>query len=262
MSLASLGLPGRNLMPDRTGFNTQVIAGNPQILPIGASIDWSLISATGAAVTLPDEQPIPAGVRYFRYGQVFARITGAGAYVVTVTASAGGTFTLTVANSSVGSSTTATTAAIPVGATAGDVAQALWALNDVGFQNATVTGAGPYNVTFPGVLGTTTLTAGSGCTVAAGSGGNPRFFGPYDSTATDGRQTLRAGDCWIANRTRVAGGTYQRPYNDDQHVGECIIGGQVWGLKVIATDGTASLAAGPTWAALRAAMPNLLPMYC
>ncbi len=268
MSLGNLGIAGRNLLPYRSGYGASVMAGTCQFLTIGATIDWSLFAPTTTPITLIDTEVIPAGVRYFRFGQVFTRITGSGGSSVTPTAA---TFTLTVADAPGGTATTQTTAAIPQTASAAQVAQALYALPNVGYQNAVVTGGNgsPFLVTFAAsVLGVATLTA-TGATIAAGSagasaaapGGNSRFFGPYDPAATDGRQNVNRGDCWIANRTHVAGGTFQIPLQDDYHTGECITGGKVWGAKVIATNGTASLAAGPTWASLYAATLGLDPQY-
>lgn len=270
MSLGLQGIPGRNLLPYRSGYGAQVVAGIPKILPIGASLDWNLVAALGANLTLPDTELLLSGWRYLRYGQVMTRVTGAAANILTIGGGAtAGTFTIAVTNSSVGVSTTQTTAGIAFGSTALQVKTALEALTNVGVGNVVVTGTSPYNLTFAPVLGTTTVAASAAgltggtptAAFTAGAGGNSRYFGPFDLAATDGRQTLTRGDCFIMNRTKVMGGSLQLPLQDDIHTGECIIGGNVWGAKVIATNGTASLAAGPTWTNLLAAMPELLPVY-
>jgi hypothetical protein len=127
----------------------------------------------------------------------------------------GGTFTLTLAGQ--------TTTAIAFNATAATVQAALAALSNVGTGNVTVTGSagGPYTITFGGVLAaedipalthTDSLTGGSSpaVTIATSTaGGNAHYpngyipsgcaigkvtatglFGPYDDSASDGRQTL------------------------------------------------------------------------
>lgn len=275
MSLASvMGLPGRNLLPYRSGYGATILAGPPKIMPIGASIDWNLIAAAGANVTLPDTELILAGWRYARYGQVFTRVTLAASNVLTISGTpTGGTFTVTATNAATGASTAQTTAGIPWNATALQVRSALEALNDFGPGNVVVTGGptatgGVYYITPAGSLGATTFTtAVTGLTggtpagaFAAGAGGNSRFFGPFDSTATDGRQNVVRGDVFILNRTMVMGGSLQLPFVDDVHTSGCVIGGRVWRPKVIATDGTRSAAAGPTWTELMAALPEIYPV--
>lgn len=126
----------------------------------------------------------------------------------------GGTFTLTYSGQ--------TTSAIAYNASASTVQTALAALSNVGSGNVTVTGSngGPYTVTFTGTLGsknvaqmtaTSSLTGGTspGVTVATSTAGvtghypngyipsgcaigkvtATGLFGPYDDSASDGRQT-------------------------------------------------------------------------
>lgn len=87
-----------------------------------------------------------------------------GVQTVTITGTpTGGTFTLTYAGS--------TTSAIAYNAAAGAVQSALQALPTIGTGNATVTGAGPYTVTFAGALANqavSTLT-GSGALLTGGT---------------------------------------------------------------------------------------------
>jgi hypothetical protein len=273
MSLALQGIPGRNLLPYRSGYGAQILAAQDvRWLPIGATLDWNLVAAVNADTTLPDTQLILNGWRYLRYGQFMTRVTLAAAKILTITGSpTGGTFTIAVTNSATGASTTQTTAGIAPTATGSDVKAALELLNVVGTGNATVTGnaGGPYYITFAPILGTTTVTTANTFTggsspasaFSSGGGGLSRSFGPYDPSATDGRQNINRGDCFLLNRTKLMGGSLQLPLQDDIHTGECVIGGTVWGAAVIATTGTHSLAAGPTWTELLAALPDLRPVY-
>lgn len=272
MSLASvMGIPGRQLLPYRSGYGASILAGNPKIMPIGGSLDWNLFPAAGSNITLPDTELILAGWRHGRYGQVCTRVTNASASILTIGGGAtAGTFRITVTNS-VGTegSSADTTAAIPFGATALQVRSSLEALFNVGSGNAIVTGNGPYNITLASaVLGVSTFSADAGsltggtptAVFSTGPGGNSRFFGPYDTAATDGRQNVTRGDVFVLNRTMVMGGSLQLPLQDDVHTSECVIGGRVWKAKVIATDGAHSAAAGPTWTELLAALPELYPV--
>ena len=134
---------------------------------------------------------------------------------VTITGSpTGGTFTLTYSGQ--------TTSGIAYNAAASAVQSALAALSNIGSGNVAVTGSagGPYTVTFQGSLAhtnvaqmtaTSSLTGGTSpnVSVSTGTGGaNAHYlngyipsgtaiglvtatglFGPYDDTASDGRQT-------------------------------------------------------------------------
>jgi len=272
MSLGNLGIPGRNLLPYRSGYGAQVIAGvdvRTFGIPGGATIDWSTFSALGSDLTLIDTELMRAGWRYARFGQVMCRINNGAANVLTIGGGAtGGNFTISPTNTATGASSTQTTANIPFGASPLQVKTALEALFNVGTGNIVVTGAlgGPYYITPSGILGTTTFTASAagltGGTPTAvfttGAGGIPRAFGPFDPSATgSGRDVLVPGDCFILNRTKVMAGSLQLPLQDDMHTGECVVGGRVWGAKIIMTSGTHSLAVGPTVAEVRVAFPSL-----
>jgi len=81
-------------------------------------------------------------------------------------------------------------------------------------------------------------------------------YGPYDPAANDGRQTLNRSETFIVNVT-----TLQRPSSGigataSDHP-QVIEGGRVWRDRLIATAGAASLAAGPTFGALEAALPRM-----
>lgn len=83
-------------------------------------------------------------------------------------------------------------------------------------------------------------------------------YGPYDSAASDGRQTLTQGDTYILNRPIVENPVVGIGTQDSNHAGEYLIGGTVWLARIIQVGtGTASLAAGPTLATLKAAMPRI-----
>jgi hypothetical protein len=269
MSFSSaLGVPGRNLLPFRSGTGASIIGNgaDSKFMPIGATIDWSLFSAAGSDTTLIDGELIRAGWRFARFGQVLTRVTGNAPYLVTVSGSpTGGTFTVTV---TVGGQAD-TTAAIAYNATPLVVSSAIQALLNVGAGNVRVTGnvGGPYGLTFPSTLGTVTvsasgagLTGGTSPSAAAATPGSPEnvgWFGPYDPNATDGRQNLNRGDVGIVERTIVMGGSLQLPLRDDLH-SPLLIGGTVWPAKlIVAGTGTASLAAGPQTSALLAVLPEL-----
>ncbi|WP_280393054.1 hypothetical protein [Nocardia wallacei] len=148
---------------------------------------------------------------------------------VTVTGGpTGGTFTLTYSGQ--------TTSAIAYNASASTVQTAIAALSNVGSGNVAVTGSngGPYTVTFQGTLGsknvaqmtaTSSLTGGTtpGVTVATSTAGvtghypngyipsgcavgkvtATGLFGPYDDSASDGRQTcygLTMGDVTVVRQ--------------------------------------------------------------
>lgn len=82
-------------------------------------------------------------------------------------------------------------------------------------------------------------------------------FGPYDSAAGDGRQTLARGDCFLVDETVLQyGGTGATTGATVDHLG-VIEGGELWFDRILnAGTGTASLAAGPQLAALLAVLPR------
>jgi hypothetical protein len=76
-------------------------------------------------------------------------------------------------------------------------------------------------------------------------------YGPYDPAAADGREAAPAnGSAFIVNET-----IRQDDLGSDHP--PALEGGKVFANRVIATTGAASLANGPTWANLLAAMPRL-----
>lgn len=75
-------------------------------------------------------------------------------------------------------------------------------------------------------------------------------FGPYDSAAADGRQTLARGSAYVLNRTALE----DEPMDEYP---EAIEGGRVFLARILQVGtGTASLAAGPTLANLSSTFPD------
>lgn len=130
----------------------------------------------------------------------------------------------------------------------------------------------PYTITFPNSLGPVTLTAsGAGLTggstpaaVAASTtpGGNVGLFGPFLSTATDGRQSLNRGDCFVLDETWLDTAVPAFPNQGTVHPA-VFDGGRVDKLKLVLSTGQGSNSlpagypAGPTSAAFLAAFPRI-----
>jgi hypothetical protein len=145
---------------------------------------------------------------------------------------------------------------------------ALEGLDRIGPNRVTVTrtGAGSngdpyiYTVTYdrsmgnvPALTATHTFLGGTTPTVTvatgtAGTGGGN--YGPYDPDATDGRQTIVRGQVFIVNHT-VKESDLHSSHPPSLDGGRCFKG------RILATAGSASLAAGPTWTNLLAALPRL-----
>ena len=112
-----------------------------------------------------------------------------------------------------------TTATIAYNASAATVQTALRALGGQ-YSGVVVSGSagGPYTprthrapVMAQPTLGTNSLTGGTSPSVAfatSTAGSNTDTYGPYDSTATDGRQNLVRGYCFILNETVLQSGAF------------------------------------------------------
>lgn len=264
-----MGKLGRNVLDYRSGYDDSIVAdGDPQWMMAGGAVDWDMVVAAPANVTLPNGRVIKAGQKYLRNGQSLARISAGGATVATQNNTpTGGTKTFTVSNGG----STFTTSALAFNADGATVQTAIRALDSgVRFAAATVTGSagGPYTFGFPASLGSTQVTAdgslltGAGAqptvTFATTSTGRVGWFGPFDPAATDGRATLARGDIGLVERTVVLGGTLGLNERDDYHLG-LIVGGHVWDGRVLHTGtNTHTLAGGPTKAELLAALPGLV----
>jgi hypothetical protein len=172
--------------------------GSNQMKPGGITVDYDTITALAAAATYPDGIQVAAGEKVVEVGSIFCEITKG--EVVTIDLSGdddptGGTFTVTVTGYG-------TTGDLAYNVSAADLQTALEGL--VGAGNVTVTKSSfVYTATFDEDLaniGTITgdatdLTGGVGDTFAitvtpttqgSAKGG---YYGPYDTSATDGRQT-------------------------------------------------------------------------
>lgn len=228
----------------------------------GVTIDWSLITAvSGSDATLDDETIVKIGDKYLRYGQVLCKITTQEVQTVDLSGADdpnGGDWDLTI-----------------LGETIEDIA---WNVSAATLQAAirsaledtehadkiTVSKTGfVYTITFPLEMGNVTAvtadggdltTAGSTVTVTitttTGGVSNNGMFGPYDSAASDGRQTLSRGNCFVLNETVVYSelGSNHPPVFD---------GGIVWKDRIIATSGTHSLADGPTYTEFETVFPRI-----
>lgn len=241
--------------------------GRPEYKPRGVTIDWATVAAVGAETTLPDETVVPAGAKYLRYGQIITRIGASEVQTYTWTGgpTAGSAILLFPETEDFAEEETA---AIAFDATAGDFQNALVALNRFQLGGVLVTrfGAGSagspyvYTVTYDAALGnvpqataTHTFTGGTSPTVTPATttpGAGTNKFGPYDPAATDGRQTLSRGNCYILN------GTVLQAELASDHPG-AMEGGLMWPKRVLMTTGTASLAAGPTVANVNSAFPRV-----
>lgn len=186
--------------------------GSPEWKVGGVTIDWADVTAVSADETLKDGTVVLAGDKYLRYGTVLT-LKGV-AEVQAIDLSAGddptaGTWTITVPafENNVGG----TTSALAYNVSAADVQAALELI--VGEGLVTVAKVGfVYTITFNRQLGVIpAMTVGSGSLTGATSvtvtestaGVGNGYYGPYASGATDGRQTLTRGRCYILDKTIV-----------------------------------------------------------
>ena len=83
------------------------------------------------------------------------------------------------------------------------------------------------------------------------------MFGPHDPDASDGRETLARGDCFILDQTvfeqNPLGGLTPLPSNHPA----VFDGGTVWKARVLMTTDTHSLADGPTVDEFETAFPDI-----
>lgn len=252
--------------PVRASFD-----GNPRWKAGGATLAWGTVAALGADLTLPGGLIVPAGRKLLRYGQALTKITTAHAQTVTVSGTpTGGTFTYLIIDPTTGATYPVT---VPYNAS---TATHQTAINTaIGSSRITVSGAGA----LPGNVHTLTLgghwlrlilpllalvsndfTGGTAPTAAfaVSAGADSGKFGPYDDQATDGRQTILQGEVFIVDSTIIRGNVVNAnlPGGNTDQVG-VIEGGRVRRENILANDSAGSLAAGPTFAALQAAMPSI-----
>ena len=254
---------GRQVL-NTTGIPVMVLANldDPIWKAGGITIDWSLVSAVAADTTLNDGTIIPNGQKGLEYGTILCAKDTTEVQTLTISAT-GGTFTIT-ANGN-------TTSAIAYNASAAAVQSAVRGLGG-SYASVGVSGSagGPYTFTYPTGSGdiaqpttTSSLTGGSGTATFATTtaGANTGTYGPYDSTATDGRQNLSRGYCFILNETVLQSGAlsfYQIP-SDHPAVFD---GGLVWKARLkVGGNNPSYINSGsglqPTWSAFETAFPRI-----
>ncbi|HEX8653102.1 MAG TPA: hypothetical protein VF708_19955 [Pyrinomonadaceae bacterium] len=233
----------------------------------GVTIAWATVAAAGADTTLPDDTPIKAGQRFLRYGQILCRIVTTEVQTLDLSGDddpTGGTWDITdlLGEEILGIAWNVSAAALQA---------AIRAVDIDGIEGTTVEKVGfVYTITFPKELGdvpaitvdASGLTGGVGDTFAitvttAQPGGNFGKYGPYDPAATDGRQLLTRGECFILNETVVENGVaggLDPGVTDHPAVFD---GGPAWKARILMTTGAHSLAAGPTVTEFEAAFPRI-----
>jgi hypothetical protein len=77
------------------------------------------------------------------------------------------------------------------------------------------------------------------------------------TAATDGRQTLTRGECYILNETCLENGVIPGLGGGASDHPAVFDGGPAWKARILMTAGAHSLAAGPTVAEFEAAFPRI-----
>lgn len=226
----------------------------------GVTLDWATFPAvSGADKTLTDGRVVNIGDKYLRYGQCISRIGANSSFTLTVTAT-GGTYKLIVG---VNGAATQTTGTIAFGANAATILAAIQALSNVADADVTVTGTGPWTITFVGALAQAliALTADNALatggvatigTVATGSL-NPGLWGPYDPAAVDGRQNRTRGGLYIADETTV----WLRDPRSDFAPGGVFDGAGAYVFKARVINNANDLTTNPSVAEMEAAFPGI-----
>lgn len=263
-----MGTYGRKVL-SKTGRDVAALASlvNVAFKVGGITLDWSLFAAAGADSTLVDQTPIKTGEKYARYGQIVCQVTKSEIQTVDLSGDddpTGGTWPLTILGHTIED--------IAWNVSAADLQALINALDHPYAPYVTVSKSGfVYTITFPpdaeNVDAVTSsaadLTGGVGDTFAvtiltttAGveTGGE---YGPYDPDATDGRQTLSRGKCFILNKTVKQYGHGENINNVATDHPQVFDGGTVWKKRIIMTTGTHTLAAGPTVTEFEAAFPRI-----
>lgn len=253
----------------QTGRDVAVLADlqDAQFKVGGITLDWSLFAAAGADTTLPDQTKILSGEKYGRFGQVLCKVTQSEVQTVDLSGDddpTGGTFDLTILGHTI--------EGLAWNISAADLQTAIRALDNQYAKGVTVSKASfVYTITFPTDAGNvaamtadaTDLTGGVGDTFAITIGTSTSGlavggkFGPYDPTATDGRQTLTPGNCYVLNRTVKEKGQIASLSNVVTDHPQVFDGGTVWKDRIVMTTGAHTLAAGPTETEFRAAFPRI-----
>lgn len=261
-----MGTYGRKVL-GKTGRDVMVLADlqDAQFKVGGITLAWALIAAAGSETKFADGTIVKAGEKAARFGQVFCKITQAEVQTVDVSGDddpTGGTFSMVVFGE---------TLTLPWNVTSAAMQTAIRNINNPNAADVTVSKSGfVYTITFPPSAGNvavitasaTGLTGGGGdtfaVTVATTTQGSAHGgkFGPFDPDASDGRQTLSRGNCFINNRTVKENGVEGFGLGATDHP-QVFDGGTVWKERLLMTSGAHSLAAGPTVAEFEAAFPRI-----
>lgn len=252
---------GRQTIGNSTGIGTQVTAdGSPEWVTGGITLDWSTVTAEVTARTLTDGTVIAAGAKGLEFGTILCEMAVAEVQTLTIDAT-GGTFTLTGNGN--------TTAAIAENAAASVVQTAIRGLGG-NYSEAIVSGSagGPYTITFPFASGdvaalttnAASLTGGAGTAVitTGTAGSTAGTYGPYSSAASDGRQALRRGRCYILNETWTELGQSGYGIEATDHP-PVFDGGKVWRARLkVGGDNPASIGGSqPSEADFETAFPRI-----
>ena len=249
---------GRNII-GTTGIPLKVLAdGLGEWFPIGTTVDWGTVAAVGSDTVLqPEGVTVKNGQKYLRYGQVLCQITNQPVQTLTITAT-GGTYQLSGYRPDTGAYVV--TAPIAYNAVNSAIQAALADPAVFGPIPATVAGTGPFTITGP--VGTLTpitgsLTGGSATMALTTPIANGGMWGPFDPTASDGRQSLVRGQCGVVNQTWIQNGVLGFITTQATSHPSLLVGGLLWKPRVIMTTGAHSLAAGPTVTEVEAAFPRV-----
>lgn len=258
---------GRTLLSNNSIALTGVSADrNPLYKPGGITIDWSVVTAVSSQdAVLPDNSIVKVGQKYLRYGQIMTKETGAGTVQTFHGTASGGTFTYSFIRSDNG--LTVTTAALAATATAAQVLAAIQAVAAPGqavSSSGGALGTADVVVTFStytplGTVNGGSLTGGTVTVTQTTAGTTGGMFGPYDPGASDGRQTLTRGECFILDFTvtQYDSGTPGISPENTQ-IGGVFDAGLVWKDRILqAGAGSHTLAAGPTLAEFLSAFPMI-----
>lgn len=239
-----------------------------------ATIAWGTVAAVSGDTTLDSGDVIKDGKKYLRWGQVLCKITQSEIQTVDLSGDddpTGGTWDITAIGPD-GESIEG----IAYNVTAAALQALIRALNFKGAERVTVTKSGfVYTITFPADAGNVpTITTNDGDDFTGGGGDTFAItvltttsglsyggqYGPYDPSATDGRQTLTQGNLGIVDELIVEeAGVLGFNTKNTNHVA-LLVGGRVFWGRILTTTGTHTLAAGPTNAELLAALPGLFPV--
>lgn len=259
---------GRQVL-SQTGRDVMVLADlqDAQFKVGGITLDWSLFTAQSGDTTLPDQTPVKDGEKFARFGQILCKVTQTEIQTVDLSGDddpTGGTFPLTILGHTIED--------IPWNVSAAALQTLIRALDNPYASRVTVSKSGfVYTITFPTDAGNVAAITSSAAgltgvggdtfavTILTSTGGLAAggYYGPYDPAATDGRQTLSRGNCFILNRTVKQNGFGAVINTQDSDHPQVFDGGTVWKDRVLATTGTHSLAAGPTFTEFETAFPRI-----